>query len=186
MDIQLITPTIFHIVAYLNLVAWVGVIVSVLAAVTKPAFWPALKKRVAPHAKLLAFIITAFSSLASMFLSNIAGYNPCLLCWWQRIFMYPLAIILLVSLIYDWRKKQLPVKAYALTLASIGAAIALYHYAMQRIPLLQGTVPCLQDASCSTMYLGYWGFYSIPLMAFTGFIGAIVLLSVYAPAEKVK
>ncbi len=186
MDIQLITPTIFHVVAYLNLLVWAGVIVTLIAVVSKPAFWPGMKLRIGKYAKLLAFIITAFASLGSMWLSNLAGYNPCLLCWWQRIFMYPLAIILLVSLIADWRKKVLPVKTYGLTLAGIGAAIAGYHYTVQRIPFMQGTVQCLADASCSTMYLGYWGFFSIPLMAFTAFIGAIVLLAVYLPSEKKK
>jgi len=182
MDIAYVTPIIFHGVAYLNILLWLFVFVSVAAWATKPTFWPSLRKKIGAKARLLAFIVTGFASLGSLWLSNLAGYNPCLLCWWQRVFMYPLALFLLISLF----QKDLKVRVFGLTLAIIGAVIAAYHYAVQRIPFMQGTVQCLADASCSTMYLGYWGFYSIPLMAFTAFIGAITILVIYHPAESKK
>lgn len=182
MDAAYITPIIFHGVAYLNLFVWAGIVVAIVAWMTKPAFWVGVKATIAPHARLLAFLTAGVASVGSLWLSHIAGYNPCPLCWWQRIFMYPLAIVLLVSLI----KKELQVRIYGITLATIGALIALYHYGVQRLPLLAGTAECLGDASCSTMYLGYWGFYSIPLMALTAFVAVIVLLALFHPREKRK
>jgi hypothetical protein len=72
--------------------------------------------------------------------------------------------------------KKLPVRLYGLCLSGIGALIAAYHYGVQRFNFLTGTAGCSIETPCSVMYLGYWGFYSIPLMALTAFVAIIVVL----------
>ena len=130
-------------------------------------------KEVAKNGLWLAFIIAIIATLGSLFYSEIAGYNPCKLCWLQRIFMYPLSIILLVAAIRKDRK----VFSYVLPMTIIGGGIALGHYLLQ---LSQYTGVCVADAiDCAQSYVFYAGFVSIPLMALVAFvlISAFVLLA---------
>src|SRR5580700_4274448 len=82
---------------------------------------------VGDNAVLLAFVVTVCSVGGSLFYSEIAQFAPCLLCWWQRIFLYPQAILLLVALIA--RKDD--VKKYCLALSGVGAIISIYHTFLQ-------------------------------------------------------
>lgn len=170
-----ITPTLFHGVAAAGALVWLALLLLGVAALTRPAFWPRLKRHLSRFATHYSLLFAATATGGSLWLSQIAGYTPCLLCWWQRIFMYPLVVVFGVAL---WKRKS--ARAEALILAGVGALIAAYHYGIQRIGFLQKTVPCTIDASCSTMYLGYWGFYSIPLMALTCFVAILVLQAFFA------
>jgi disulfide bond formation protein DsbB len=94
-----------------------------------------------------------------------------LYAWYAFTMSAPLAIYFVFKHTAWYSEKR-----YALILAIVGAVIALYHYGVQRIGFLQKTIACTADASCATMYLGYWGWYSIPLMAFVGFAVAAFTL----------
>ena len=125
------------------------------------------------NALFFSFIITLGATLFSLFYSEIAGYEPCKLCWFQRIFMYPQVIILGMAL---WKKNR-EVADYAITLSIIGAIIAGYHYLLGfgLVP----NIPCSaisQTVSCSQNFVTNFGYITIPLMSFTGFLLIIVLL----------
>lgn len=135
---------------------------------------PALTSAALP----LAASIAATAMLGSLYYSEIKGYIPCELCWYQRIAMYSLAIILVVAVIRQDRR----IAPYGLTLATIGLGISAYHYFVQMFPR---TASCGLDASCAVQWVDVFGFVSIPLMAGAGFFGVgacmLYLLKVRTP-----
>lgn len=124
------------------------------------------------NATLLAFIVAITAFFGSMFFSNILGYYPCLLCWYQRIAIFPLSLILLIALITN----DLKVYRYVIPLASIGALIAGYHYIVQISP----AVACSAQGGvdCAVAYTNVAGYVTIPLMAFTACLLIIALMLV--------
>lgn len=132
---------------------------------------------------LIAFLIALLSTLGSLFFSNVVGYPPCELCWFQRIFMYPLVFILGIALIRKERKLVIP---YALILAVIGLFIGIYQYFLQLVAMknlaLELLVPCSTDlnaVSCSSFYDLAFGYITIPFMSFSAFL-LIILFLLYA------
>lgn len=123
--------------------------------------------RVGQNGFWLAFIVALVSTGISLFYSNIAGFEPCRLCWWQRIFMYPQIVILGLALL----KKDYKIVDYALALAMIGAIIALYHnYIYFGGPAI---LPCEASGlgvSCSKRYVFEFGYITIPMMSLTSFL----------------
>lgn len=119
----------------------------------------------------IAFLVSATSMFGSLYFSEIANYEPCRLCWYQRICMYPIAIVLLVALI----RRRRDVVPYVLTLASLGAAISIYHYLVEWYPTLESNV-CSLDVPCTTVWFREFGFVSLPQMALTGFVTVFTVL----------
>lgn len=132
----------------------------------------------APDALWFAWIIAAATMLGSLYLSEIADYPPCKLCWFQRICMYPLSAILLVAAITKDRR----VHRYALPLAIIGSVIAIYHYQLERFPE-QSTLSCQVDVPCTTVWIWKFHYISIPLMALSAFTAIITLVLVARAAD---
>jgi disulfide bond formation protein DsbB len=115
-----------------------------------------------------AFTVSLTATLGSLFYSEIAGFTPCLLCWYQRIFMYVLPIITLIAILY----KEYQIRKYVITLATIGSFISLYHIFVQitpRFTCASGGVDC---GIISTLGFGY---ITIPVMALTAFAMIIIL-----------
>ncbi|MBD1382289.1 disulfide formation protein C [Metabacillus arenae] len=114
----------------------------------------------------LAWAASFVAALGSLYFSEIMKYVPCTLCWYQRIFMYPL-VILLGMAIY---KKDYTIAWYSLVLSGIGALISLYHYGIQKVPFLgQNSISCGQ-VPCTGEYINWLGFITIPFLALTAFI----------------
>lgn len=121
---------------------------------------------------LAALIIAAIATLGSLYFSEIAGFAPCVLCWYQRSMMYPLVIVLFVG---SWRRDpHLP--AIALPLAIIGLLIAVYHSLLYYGVLPAATQSCSRGISCTTEYIEWFDFISIPLLSAAAFLGIIVAL----------
>ncbi|WP_444683939.1 disulfide oxidoreductase [Alkalicoccus luteus] len=117
--------------------------------------------------------ITAFTAtLGSLFFSEVMNYVPCDLCWVQRIFMYPLAVILAVAAV----KKDAGVVKYSLPLSVIGAGVALYHYFIQKVPAMQEQGSACGIVPCNAQYMNWFGFITIPFLALTAFTIISVLL----------
>ena len=117
---------------------------------------------------LLSFIVASVATLGSLFYSEVAGYEPCKLCWYQRIFMYPLAILLGIA----WERRDKSIIPYVLTLTGIGAVIASFHYYLQLIPT-SPLVPCSAvgvAVSCTTREFTHFGYVTIPMMSLTAFL----------------
>lgn len=121
----------------------------------------------------LAWVVALVCTVGSLIYSEVIHFEPCRLCWFQRIAMYPMAVILLVGAI----RREFQVKYYALPLALLGLATSVYHYMMQVFPSLEGG--SCGTVSCSARYVEIFGFISIPFMAGSGFIVIAVLLGLY-------
>jgi disulfide bond formation protein DsbB len=116
------------------------------------------------------------ATLGSLYYSEVAGFTPCEYCWYQRIAMYPLALILGIAAF----RRDLAIRLYAIPLAATGAAISAYHYTIQHFPsLAQGS--CDLFAPCSAAYVWKFDFVSIPFMALVSFAVVITALALYRP-----
>lgn len=113
------------------------------------------------HIVLIQAII---ATLGSLYLSDIKGYAPCVLCWYQRICMYSLIPIIFVGMFRGDKK----VYHYIFPLAIIGWGFALYHNFLYT-GIIDPGESCSYGISCTTKYVEYFGFITIPLMAFTAF-----------------
>ncbi len=122
----------------------------------------------------LALVVSVTAMAGSLYYSEHMGYVPCKLCWYQRICMYSLAVILTVATI----RRDRGVRFYAVPLAGIGAVVAAYHSWVQAYPPDGGTSFCTTDASCTARYVWEFGFVSLPFMALCGFLFVLAMMFV--------
>jgi disulfide bond formation protein DsbB len=127
----------------------------------------------------LAWLVALAATVGSLIYSEVIHFEPCRLCWFQRIAMYPMAVVLLVGAI----RREYQVKYYALPLAVAGLAVSVYHYLMQVFPSLEGG--SCGVVSCSARLVEIFGFISIPFMAGAGFMVITVLLGFYVNKNSV-
>jgi disulfide bond formation protein DsbB len=123
----------------------------------------------APWALPLAAAVTTTCALGSLYFSEIVNYKPCLMCWYQRTMMYPLAVILIVAALTQDKR----VWRYATPLAAIGITISTYHWFLERFPNLDAGV-CDIEVPCEFVWFENFGFVTLPFMAFTGFLAVLV------------
>ncbi|MBH0156179.1 disulfide bond formation protein B [Fictibacillus sp. 5RED26] len=114
---------------------------------------------------LIAWIASIVSMVGSLFFSEVMKFVPCNFCWYQRILMYPLVILLGVAFYQQDHK----VTRYVLPLSIMGIIVSGYHYALQKIPALKAFEVCTSGIPCSGQYINWLGFITIPLLAFVGF-----------------
>lgn len=113
-----------------------------------------------------SWAVSIIATFGSLYFSEVKHYEPCDLCWLQRIFMYPMTILLGVAYV----KKDWNMSFYAMILSAVGGSISLYHYCLQKLsfvgdgPLSCGRVPCI------VQYINWFGFITIPFLALTAFI----------------
>ena len=162
----------------LALVAWV-VILSLgglrLVAVTTgggASLVEDLRERIGPYALWIAFLVALLATLGSLYFSDIAHFEPCLLCWYQRIAMYPLVVILGLA---AWREDD-GAWIYATALAAIGAGISTYHVLLEWFPSLSSGA-CDPDNPCTLVWFRVFGIISLPTLALTAFLLIITLVS---------
>ncbi len=118
------------------------------------------------------WVIVTISTLGSLFFSHVMEFAPCVLCWYQRICLFPLVIILAVGL-FPFDKR---VVAYALPLAIAGWMTAFYHNLLYSGIIPQELQPCSQGVSCTEKYIDLFGFITIPMLSLFGFTIIIALL----------
>lgn len=129
------------------------------------------------RAILLSFIVAFLATAGSLFYSEIAGFAPCVLCWWQRVFLYPQTILLFTAFL----KKDENMRLHSLILSGIGALIALYHTFLQFG--WESALPCAATGpSCTALYFLEYGYVTIPTMSLTVFV--LLLLFMAAPNPK--
>ena len=121
----------------------------------------------------LAFSISALASAGSLFFSEVMLFMPCVLCWYQRIAMYPLCVLLLMALL----RKETYILPYAFALAGIGGMISLYHNLLHWGIIPEDMSPCVQGVPCSTVYINYLGFITIPFLSLCSFLAIIGVLA---------
>lgn len=155
----------------LALVAGGGALAVVVMRLV-PSFRPVLGA-VRDVAVWMAFAVAATATLGSLYFSEIRNLLPCRLCWFQRIFMYPLAIVLLVGAI----RRDRGVRWYAVPLAGLGVLVSAYHYFIEWNPQFESD-SCALSVPCSVPYFREFGFVSLAFMALCGFAAILALLSI--------
>lgn len=119
-----------------------------------------------------AWLVASISTLGALFLSEVMKLPPCVLCWYQRIFMFPLVLILPVALFPFDRK----VVRYALPLAVPGLLFAIFHLLLIAGVIPESIRPCTQGIPCSEKTIEWFGFVTIPLLSALAFSTIIALL----------
>ena len=122
-----------------------------------------LRKELQATTLELATMIAVGATFGSLYFSEIRNFVPCEYCWYQRIVMYPLALILLIATI----RRDKNIIPYALSLSLSGLALSAYHYQLQLFP--EQSSSCGFDASCTYQWIEVFGFITIPLLALTSF-----------------
>jgi len=118
------------------------------------------------------FLLSLVATFGSLFFSEVMRYPPCALCWYQRIFLYPLVFVFGVAVWTDdsgYRK-------YAFPFAVTGTLIAAYHNLLYYGFIAEALAPCTQGVSCSSKQLELFGFVTIPLLSMVGFLVIVGLL----------
>jgi disulfide bond formation protein DsbB len=166
--------------AVLVLVAFGAVLLTaILVAVDRSRLLPAAMDAaiavIGPAALWLAALVATVATAGSLYFSEIAGYVPCALCWYQRIAMYPLTLVLFIAAV----RGDVQVRRYVGPVAAIGAAISIYHIGVERLPGLP-TGSCSLDAPCDLIWVERFGLITIPVMALAAFLAILTLLFAYA------
>jgi disulfide bond formation protein DsbB len=130
-----------------------------------------LRSSFGSSALLAAFVVATLATLGSLYFSEVAHFEPCRLCWYQRIAMYPLVVILGIAAL----RHDPGVRRYAIPLAVIGALIATYHYALEWLPWLD-TGACSATTPCTIVWFRELGFISLPYLALSAFLLIVTLL----------
>ncbi len=125
-----------------------------------------IKKILKTYGLHIAWFQALVAMLGSLYFSEVMHLMPCLLCWYQRILMYPLVLILAIAI---WKRDKL-VHLYALPLSIIGICIATFHYLVQKHIIPESLAPCVGNVSCTTKYIEYFGFITIPFLSLCGFV----------------
>ncbi|WP_262173171.1 disulfide oxidoreductase [Saccharococcus sp. Marseille-Q5394] len=113
-----------------------------------------------------AWVVSLVAMFGSLYFSEIKGYIPCELCWYQRILMYPLTLILGIGTFQN----DISVKKFVLPLSIIGGSISFMQYLEQKIPGFGGIKPCVSGVPCSAQYINWFGFVTIPFLALVAFV----------------
>lgn len=126
----------------------------------------------------LAFVQAVIAMAGSLYFSEVMLFPPCALCWYQRICMYPLVAILGVGI---WRRDH-KVYTYVLPLSLIGFSIALYQCAMTYGFIAEGACSATSAVSCTTRWINWFGFVTIPLLSFVAF--SVISLAMVASMSR--
>jgi len=171
------TETLTRLFAILSLVTWAATIIVIVLAVihrrSPDSSAAYLFEDIRAYSVWLAFGVALFTTLGSLYLSEIAHFVPCPLCWYQRICMYPLFVALLVGGL----RRDREVYAYVLPPAIIGAGFAIYHTQLQAFPKQHGPF-CKIAEPCTVRYVWEFGFVSIPFMSLAAFGFIITMMMV--------
>ncbi len=131
----------------------------------------------------IALLAAWVAMMGSLYFSEVAGYIPCTLCWYQRILMYPLAGIIAIGLLR--RDRGLPF--YILPFSLLGIGFSTYHYLLQKTDIF-GTTICKVGVPCTAIWINWLGFITIPFLALTAFIiiTLMALIALQGEAEEIR
>ena len=171
-----VVRTMELVTSVLALVAGAGALLLVLARVLAPRVPIAarLGRAAAAQRAALTLAVAGVSMLGSLYFSEVADYVPCRLCWFQRIAMYPIALVALVAIV----RRDRGARWYIVPMAVIGAGISTYHYLIERGVLNDSEACALFGPSCADVWFEEFGFVTLAFMALAGFAAVIVLNTV--------
>ena len=172
----LAVETFYGLLAIIGIAAIVAVILLRLAALGSDGArdrWEDLVHALAPAAYGMAWVVAFLATAGSLYFSEVAGFEPCTLCWYQRIAMYPLVIVLAIAA----ARRERVGAYYAAALAGIGALVAAYHVLLEWFPSLDSGA-CSATAPCTLVWFRVFGFVSLPTLALVAFALILTLLAI--------
>ena len=128
----------------------------------------------------LAWVVALLATVGSLFFSEVMGLPPCVLCWYQRVAMYPLVLIIATGIVARDRR----MRAYALPLCLAGLAVSVYHNLLYYGVIPETLTPCSEGASCAERQIEWFGFVTIPLMGLASFAAVALCLFLYRPTTE--
>ncbi len=128
----------------------------------------------------VAWVVALAATGGSLYFSEVRQFVPCALCWYQRVLMYPLAIVLGIA---SYRGDA-GVKRYALPLSGLGMAFALFHYLEQKVPGFGFPELCRVGVPCNVAYIDWAGFVTIPFLSLVAFV--LIALLLWASRPEVE
>jgi disulfide bond formation protein DsbB len=178
------TQTVTLFLALLAVAAEAAVLVAVVLALGgrwSPAVRRARERvvaEVAPQALGLGAAVAAVCTAGSLYLSEVAHFPPCRLCWLQRGAMYPQVVLLGVAAL--WPARRAILRAVSAVVVALGACVSVWHLLVERYPNLE-TSSCDPANPCSIIWVERFGYLTIPAMALSGFALIGVLLAAAGP-----
>jgi len=128
----------------------------------------------------IAWLLALSGMLISLYFSEVMKLPPCILCWYQRIALYPLVAIIPIGILK--KDKNLPL--YVLPLSIVGMIIALYHNLLYYGTIPESIAPCTLGVSCTTKLIEWFGFITIPLMSLASFTLITISMLIYRKVQK--
>lgn len=128
----------------------------------------------------LAWAQALVATTGSLFLSEVLGYPPCVLCWYQRIAMYPLVIVIAVAIL----RRDTGIHLYVLPVSLIGLTVAVYHNLLYVGIIPEAVSACRAGVSCTTRFFEWFGFVTIPFLSMTAFTVITLLMFVYGRTQS--
>jgi disulfide bond formation protein DsbB len=139
-----------------------------------------MKEFIKKNALYGAFAVSLVAMLGSLYFSQIAHFPPCVLCWYQRITTYPLVLITGFAIYKKNREILLP----GIVLVSVGWLIGLYHNLLYYKIIPEAAAPCIAGVSCTTKFIEWFGFITIPLLAFSASTVILISLIIYYKSQN--
>ena len=170
--------------AVLGVVGQILAVLFLAAALTNVFGWrpplQAVRSALWGYELWAAFVVSSIATGGSLFFSEIAGFVPCELCWYQRICMYPLSIITLLAAV----RRDYRIAVCLLPLPIVGACISVYHLLVEN-GVVAETKACFVSApgGCATKWINEFGYITIPTLALTAFALLIELLGLAAVGD---
>ena len=144
---------------------------------TKEGSRPSNSNDILPY---VAWFIALLATVGSLFFSEVMQMPPCVLCWYQRIAIYPLVLIIGTGIILRDRR----MKIYALPLCLVGLAVSIYHNLLYYGFIPESITPCTEGVPCNAVQIEWLGFITIPLMGLAAFVSMALCLLAYRSKEK--
>ena len=123
----------------------------------------------------IALLAAWVAMMGSLYFSEVAGFVPCTLCWYQRILMYPLTLVLAIGLL----RQDATLPWLVLPFAILGIGFSGYHYLLEKTNIFTSHSVCQAGVSCTTAWINWFGFVTIPFLSFVGFL-TILLMTIIA------
>jgi disulfide bond formation protein DsbB len=178
-----VVEAVENITAVLALIAAAGAVLLLAARVlgTAVPFGQTIGRAVIAARAELTLAVAGVAMAGSLYFSESAGFVPCRLCWFQRIAMYPIAVVALIALI----RRDRAARWYILPMAAIGAAISAYHVMIEQGWVNDSESCAAFGPSCADVWFESFGFVTLAMMALAGFVSIIVLNTVSFEPRRV-
>ncbi|MBK65687.1 MAG: disulfide bond formation protein B [Chloroflexi bacterium] len=170
---------VFSVLSIISIALSILIIFVYLLKKSENNLIKSIRNLISEYNVLFAWTIASLASIGSLFYSEISGFVPCTFCWYERIAMYPLVLVLGVGIFLKSKESWI----FGFPLSAIGLIITIYHYQLQMFPD-QNSISCSTDVSCTGTWIMEFGFVTMPFMALSTFLLISVLLLI--PNIKLK